>query len=60
MNLKLSKIDVSLSVPCMGLAEVQIDETIMQLYTIQLVTNLLMTSKQKFRFGLARPGQAKT
>ena len=27
---------------------------------IQLVTNLLLTSKQKFRFGLSWPGQAKT
>ena len=27
--------------------------------TIQLVTNLPLTSKQKFRFGLARSGQAK-
>ena len=28
--------------------------------TIPLVQNLLLTSKQKFRFGLACPGQAKT
>ena len=27
--------------------------------TIQLVANLPLTSEQKFRFGLARPGQAK-
>ena len=27
--------------------------------TIQLVQNLLLTSRQKFRFGLARPGQAR-
>ena len=25
--------------------------------TIQLVANFLLTAKQKFRFGLARPGQ---
>ena len=27
--------------------------------TYQVVKNLLLTSKQKFRFGLARPGQAR-
>ena len=27
--------------------------------TIPLVQNLLLTSRQKFHFGLARPGQAK-
>ena len=27
--------------------------------TIQLVQNLLLTSRQKFRFGLVRAGQAK-
>ena len=52
---------------CTSLRDTKISNSILQIQlrrwfykvTHQVVTNLPLTSKQKFRFGLARPGQAR-